>query len=330
MMTSREVVARTIRFEGPDRLARALPEPYGADFDWTGASPSPDDRPSTGTDEWGAVWHNIGVCRLGEVKEFPLRDWARFGELSIPDVRDPKRWRSLEGARERAGDKFLLGGGISLYERVHFLRGLHNVWTDIYLERDNLRRLIGILVDMNLYTIERYAAAGVDGYMFCDDWGLQNGLMIAPEAWIDIWQPAYARVFGAAHDAGILTLLHSCGYIVNILDPLIEAGLDVIQMDQQENMGLELLGERFGGRLTFFCPVDIQNTMARGHPDEIRAYCRRMVATLGRPEGGFIAGYYGDPQGAGHTQEAIDAMCDEFMRISAEMTAGEFRAVGRA
>jgi uroporphyrinogen decarboxylase len=321
MTTGRETVRRTIRFERPGRLARDLPAPWGSDFAGVNMTPSPDARPSSGTDEWGAVWHNIGVCKLGEVKTFPLTDWADFPALNIPDVRDPRRWGELEGARERAGDRFLLAGGISLYERAHFIRGLHNVWTDIYLERENLGRLLDILVDMNLYAIERFAAAGADGYMWCDDWGLQNGLMIPVEAWRDLWKPRYARVYRAAHDAGMLTLLHSCGYIVDILDDLIEVGLDVIQMDQQENMGLELLGERFGGRITFYCPVDIQNTMARGNPAEIRAYCRKMVQHLGRPEGGFIAGWYGDPKGAGHTQEAIDAMCDEWMRISAEMEA---------
>jgi len=34
---------------------------------------------------------------------------------------------------------------------------------------------------------------------------------------------------------------------VDILDDLIEVGLDVIQMDQQENMGLELLNEMNSG-----------------------------------------------------------------------------------
>ncbi|MEK7721578.1 MAG: hypothetical protein AAB359_04230, partial [Elusimicrobiota bacterium] len=95
-------------------------------------------------------------------------------------------------------------------------------------------------------------------------------------------------------------------------------GLDVIQIDQQENMGLDLLGKRFGGRITFFCPVDIQNTMVRGTLDDVRAYCRRMVKVLGRPEGGFIAKWYGDPAGAGHRPEAIAAMSEEFLKISRE------------
>ena len=187
---------------------------------------------------------------------------------------------------------------------------------DIHTAPEELGRLIDLLVDMNLYAIEQYARAGADGYMWCDDWGLQNRLMISPESWRDIWKPRYARVYEAAHEAGLLTFLHSCGDITAILDDFIEIGLDVIQMDQQENMGLDVLGQRFGGRITFWCPVDIQATMVHGSLDDVRTYCRRLVETLGCPEGGFIAKWYGDPAGAGHGQEAIAAMCDEFLRLS--------------
>jgi len=318
MMTSREVVARTIRFEGADRLPYDLPDKYGTDFAGVGMMPSPDARPSEGVDEWGAVWENIGVCRLGEVKEFPLKDWKDFDKQLIPDIREPRRWSMLEGARERAGDKFLLADGISIYERVHFIRGLENTWLDIHEHPGELAMLLDILVDMNLYAIERYAEAGADGYIFCDDWGLQERLMISPKSWRELWKPRYARIYAAAHDAGMLTFLHSCGHIVAILDDLIEIGLDVIHMDQQENMGLALLGERFGGRLTFFAPVDIQQTMAHGTLDDIRAYCRAMGEHLGRPNGGFIPRWYGDPVGAGHRPEAIDAMCEEFLAMSRE------------
>lgn len=142
--------------------------------------------------------------------------------------------------------------------------------------------------------------------------------MISPDKWREIWKPRYARVFGACHDAGLITLMHSCGYIVDILDDLIEAGLDVIQMDQQENMGLEVLGNRFGGRICFWCPVDIQNMMCRGSLDDIRAYCRKLASLLGRDNGGYIAKWYADPVGAGHSEEAIQAMCEEFMQINHE------------
>jgi hypothetical protein len=318
-LTSKEIVSRTIRFQGAERLPYDFPEKYGSDFYWTGMSPSPDDRPRKGVDEWGAVWDNIGNMSLGEVKDFPLKDWKDFDKLNIPDINKPSRWKHLENIREQAGDKFILANGITLYERVHFVRGLENTWMDIYDHPDELGKLIDFLVEMSISAIKKFAALGVDGYIFPDDWGLQNRLMIAPEKWREIWKPRYARIFKAVHDAGMLAFLHSCGYIVDILDDLIEIGLDVIQMDQQENMGLELIGERFGGRITFYCPVDIQNTMVYGSLDDIRAYCRKMVKSLGRSTGGFIPKWYSDPVGAGHRQEAIESMCEEFFKFNQEM-----------
>jgi hypothetical protein len=112
----------------------------------------------------------------------------------------------------------------------------------------------------------------------------------------------------------MLTFLHSCGYILEILDDLIEVGLNVAQLDQQLNMGLEALSKH-KGRITFFCPVDIQAVMPHGTTAEIRRYCHEMFEKLATPHGGFIAQWYADAKGAGHPQEAIDAMCQEFMTL---------------
>jgi hypothetical protein len=318
-MNSREFVQNTITFRNFDRLPYDLPEKYGTDFSFAQMTPSPDDRPKgkgTSVDEWGAIWENLGICSFGEVKDFPLKEWDDFSKLNIPDIKEPRRWKDLDAIRNNAAGKFLLGSGISIYERVHFIRGLENTWTDIYLEPEKLCRLIDLLVEMNLYAIQKFAEAGFDGLIFCDDWGLQDRLMIPPDSWRKIWKPRYRKIYETAHAHGLFTFLHSCGYIVDILDDLIEVGLDVIHMDQQENMGLELLGNRFGGRITFFSPVDIQTKMVNGSPKEIRQYCREMVNHLSRPGGGFIPRWYTDPTGAGHSQQALDIMCDEFLKLS--------------
>jgi hypothetical protein len=111
----------------------------------------------------------------------------------------------------------------------------------------------------------------------------------------------------------MLTLLHSCGCIIDLLDDFIDAELDVIQMDQQENMGVDNLGSRFGGRLAFWCPVDIQQTMVKGSLEDIRQYARKLIYTLGSYNGGFIAKWYGAPEAVNHSQEKIKAMCEAFV-----------------
>lgn len=318
-MTSREIVKKTLYFQTPTRLAYDFPEPYGGDFYHTGPDPSPDRRMGKGTDDWGCVWDSIGDMVLGEVKESPLKDWDDYHKLPIPDLDNEDIWRPVKEARENAGDKYVFGGIISLYERVHFVRGLENTWCDIVENPGQLQRFVGLLADMDVRIIERYARYGVDGIFMCDDWGLQNRLMINPEDWRAIWKPGYKRVYDAAHCAGMDVWLHSCGYITDILEDLIEIGLNAVNMDQQENMGLERLGDMFRGRITFFCPVDIQQTMVRGSPGEIRDYCRRMVRSLGTKAGGFIPRWYSDPKGAGHSRENIRLMCDTFMEINQEM-----------
>ena len=315
-MTSREIVKNTVKFKGAPRLPVNFPAEYGyeSDFSWIGMWPSPDMRMSSGVDEWGSVWGNIGVSHLGEVREFPIKQWSDLTDEIVPDIEEQKRWAGVKGARERAGDKYLLANGISIYERVHFLRGLENTWADIYEEPENLCRLLDILVEMNIKAIKRYAEEKADGYIFCDDWGLQNALMISPEKWREFWKPRYKKIYDAAHEYGMDTWLHSCGYIAEILDDLIEAGLDVIDMDQQENMGLKYLGDNFAGRITFQSPADIQTILPTDDIELIRSYVRDMKKILGTPKGGLIPKWYSDPAGAGHSKEAVCAMCDEFLK----------------
>ena len=106
--------------------------------------------------------------------------------------------------------------------------------------------------------------------------------------------------------------LHSCGHITDFLPMFQEAGLTVIQQDQQQNMGLEDLDRAVGGKLAFWCPVDIQQTMVHGSIEDIRAYVRRMIATLGSHNGGLLSMAYSTPDTVQHTPEKIAAMCEAF------------------
>jgi hypothetical protein len=41
-----------------------------------------------------------------------------------------------------------------------------------------------------------------------------------------------------------------------------------------------------------------------------------MAELIGRAEGGFILRWYTDPEGAGHKPETVDAISEEFFKIS--------------
>jgi hypothetical protein len=109
--------------------------------------------------------------------------------------------------------------------------------------------------------------------------------------------------------------MHSCGYIIEVLPLFIQAGLNVVQMDQQENMGLENLDRAVGGKIAFWCPVDIQKTMIEGSIEDIHNYVKRMMATIGNHHGGLISMSYSSPAAVSHTPENISAMCEAFRKF---------------
>jgi hypothetical protein len=114
-----------------------------------------------------------------------------------------------------------------------------------------------------------------------------------------MFKPSFKLLADRIHSQGMRLFMHSCGWIYPVMGDLIEAGIDVFQLDQPELMGLEKIAAEFAGRATFFSPVDIQKVMQTGNKARIQQAARRMLRCFGSGGGGFIAKDY--PQ-----WEAID------------------------
>jgi len=320
-MTSRQRVRAAALFQKPDRVPIDLPEPYGSDFLGVGIDPDPHWQPKIQTeteweDEWGCIWSRLpGDKTMGQVKVCPLTDYDKLADYRFPNYANPARYETARKTiAENKDEKFVLASvPLSFIHRLEYLRGHEAAWTDPYEQPENLCKLLDIMADVTIDAIDRFAQLGADGIISCDDWGLQDRAMVSPQIFRQFWMSRYQRVYHHAHEKGMVTFLHSCGYIIELLEPLLEAELNVIQMDQQENMGVENLSRRFGGRLCFWCPVDIQNTMVRGSIEDVRNYARKLIDAFGRFNGGFIARWYPAPEAVQHDWEKIHAMSQAFV-----------------
>jgi hypothetical protein len=76
------------------------------------------------------------------------------------------------------------------------------------------------------------------------------------------------------------------------MDMFVEAGCDVLQLDQPTLMGIEWLGKNYGGKICFWNPVDIQTTIGSGQPEhhpggevhELVAHTLEQLAEICIPE----------------------------------------------
>ena len=107
--------------------------------------------------------------------------------------------------------------------------------------------------------------------------------------------------------------MHSCGKVNEIIEGLIEIGLDAINLQQPRALGIEEIGRRFRGRICFESLCDIQHTLPLKDAGDIRAEAQLLLKEWGTPEGGFILGDYGDGAAIGVSPEKKQIMLDAFL-----------------
>ena len=329
-MTSRDRVKRAIHFQGVDHIPHCLPDGKENDILWLWCPGLPDPQPWTAgsdglerrIDAWGITWvRPVGATNHGEKWGLPIPDITRQAEYVMPDVNNPKFFEAgrlaIADNNASANPKYCLGTMpySGLNAGTHSLTGLDNMFLAYYEQPGHLKALIARLAAEQRESIRRLHAIGCDGVMGYDDWGLQDRLMVRLDMIEEFFKPHYVENWKLAHDLGMDVWLHSCGYILPLLPRFQEWGLNVIQQDQQENQGLESLDAAVGGKLAFWCPVDVQKTMVTGSIADIRAYVRRMMATVGHHRGGLCSMAYGVPDAVGHTVEKTAAMCAAFREL---------------
>lgn len=328
-MTSREIVKRAIHFEYPPRIPynydsnrENCTQFFGDDFIWCfvdkPAGFVPYNRDGDKVDEWGCVWKTMGET-FGEPTVFPLEELEEYADTPLPDFDAPERYASIaRTVRDNGEEKYVMGMlPTGIFQIMLHLFGFEDFMVQIAGNTEEFTRFAGRLCDLCIRCIHRMADAGVDGVILIEDMGLQDRMMISPRMWHDIYAPLYTRMFRAAHDRGLDVISHTCGHIVSILDDYIACGLDVIQMDQQDNMGLETL-RRFAGKVCFFCPMDIQTTVSFTREQAFER-TRYMTECLATKAGGFMAKTYPQPGAIHLTNEYMRNMVDGFAAASREL-----------
>jgi uroporphyrinogen decarboxylase len=241
----------------------------------------------TFVDAWGCTFQNLQEGIIGQVKQPLVTDWSQADRIRFPRERlAVDRDRIAEFCRTT--DRFVLAGTCPRpFERLQFLRGPENLYLDLNRPSKALRAFIERLHAYYVEELKIWAETEVDALTFMDDWGSQQGLLVAPDLWRQLFKPLYADYIAIAHAHGKHAFMHSDGHISEIISDLIEIGLDALNA-QVFCMDIEDLGRRFAGKLTFWGELDRQQLLPRASTTQIAEAAARLRAAFHR-DGGFIA-----------------------------------------
>jgi len=235
------------------------------------------------------------------------------GELPRPDLRQfraelerklitDEEIKSLRDTCRRARDStdravFLWGrvdlgicihgfGGLAVFpilclEDPDFIHELHSLQLEYALK--NIRALLPEIRDY-------VDIVGSDA----DDWGNQQSLMASPATFRDLFLP-YRKTHNAEiHRLApqVKSLLHSCGAIYDILDMIVETGVDIlnpVQWPAGKRSPMEWK-DKARNRMSFWGGgVDSQHTLPRGTVEEVEREVAQTVPVLAADSGYVFA-----------------------------------------
>ncbi|MFH1008002.1 MAG: uroporphyrinogen decarboxylase family protein [Candidatus Latescibacterota bacterium] len=191
--------------------------------------------------------------------------------------------------------------------------GTQSWWMRMVSDPEACHEFLGKAVDAAVSQIRQLDEA-VGSYcmslLIADDMGDTRGITIGPDLWRKIYKPHYERLFTEWHHITEMKVsLHSCGSMVDILDDLIECGVDIYNPVQTSanHMNPAILKERFGNRIIFyggvFDPVSLHATTS---PEIVYETIKSNIKILSKDGGYIFAGVHNLP---GNVPEAhLEAM----------------------
>ena len=224
--------------------------------------------------------------------------WGGFGFTPYDWIDEPGFWHMLRektlALRQKTDKALLLGVGCNLFEWGTFLRRIDNFLMDLYLEPENVHKLMDQLMERHLEFLGKVCAAVgdiVDILKFGDDLGTNTGPFIPNETYREFFLPRHKQLcdFVKANSSAH-TMLHCCGGIYELIPDLIEAGFEILNPIQINaiNMEPKKLKLEFGSELTFWGGgINTQSVLNRASPGEVKKHVIENLEVFA-PGGGYI------------------------------------------
>jgi len=232
--------------------------------------------------------------RTNWVVEYPIK--------SLTDVkawrRDPPReediWPEVERAAGIRGTfapqtLFVPGCGVG-FHAAYGMMGLQLFATALYDARDDIERIIATLNAANCVRAKAYAKANLGPLFFVgDDIAYKGRTMFSPAMLQELFFPYLTRLCEPLVKAGIKVIFHTDGYVMDIVDDLLESGVAGLNpLEPLAGNDIAALKKRYGRNLILVGGMDCSQLLPLGSVDDVRDGTRQLLHDAGRGGGFFI------------------------------------------
>jgi len=238
--------------------------------------------------EWGYVLQESQEEHGIEV-ESPIQTMADFERYTPPDPHAPGRYATVEKTvRDFGGGKAVIVHLNDVFSLPRYLMGYENLLMAIAGEPALVTALVNLSVDINLAMAKEVVQRGVKIVYTGDDFAGENGPLMSPGHFRELFFPGLCRVMRGYKSLGLYVIKHTDGMIWPLMDMILDSGIDCLDpIDPIAGMDLAEVKAKVGHRVALKGNVDCAHLMTLGTPQDVIAATKNALR-VGAPGGGFI------------------------------------------
>jgi uroporphyrinogen decarboxylase len=180
--------------------------------------------------------------------------------------------------------------GVKVWEVVRELFGFETFCLKLYEDPALVSEVTRRVGEFHLSLVRLLCQSRVVFAIYAmDDYGHKTGTMMGPQTIIDLFLPWHRRMAACAHEHGRFYLMHSCGKMDALMDPLIDwVGIDAKHSFEDVIVPITEAKRRWGDRVALLGGLDV-DFLARADEGAIRQRVREVLEVC-QPGGGYCLG----------------------------------------
>lgn len=249
----------------------------GYDYLWVWGKPEFISKPRLTKDKA----HKDGNERVwAETKEGPIASWQDLKDYPWPAFTEEnlELYRYVSSKLPEGMGMFVANGDGFLEVVSNILIGYENM---CYMQYDDPKLLKTVIdkagtIIFNAVT-KMLEVPKVAGVFIGDDMGFGTSTLFSADFLREYILPWHKKLAAAAHEKGLLYMIHSCGNLESIMEDLIEeVKIDAKHSYQEQGYPVAQYKKRYGNRIGILGGVDVDHLCRYDEP-ELRKYIRSVM-----------------------------------------------------
>ena len=215
-------------------------------------------------------------------------DWEKYMEFDADHLANHVLVkRTLKACKKIDIVPVFLIYGCAFFEELCSIFGFETIFKLLIKDKSFIKEIVKEMSEYTIAVGEKIIEEGGEYIYMTNDLGLKGKSIISPRMFREFFKPSIKKFCNRMHDLGGKVLMHSCGYVMNLLPDFVEMGIDALHpIEKAAGNDIVEIKKKYGKALTIIGNVPIP-LLTHGTPEEVTEYVKYLLENVSK-DGGHV------------------------------------------